>query len=181
MTKRPTIYGMLAQYSETTSLIEAARELKGRGYRQIDAYSPYPVEGLAEAIGFDKTGMSLVVLIGCIIGGVIGFAMQWWVAVVAYPLNIGGRPLNSWPSFLPITFELTILGGAFSAVLGMLALNGLPCLYHPLFEIETFRNAHSDSFFLCVKATDPQFDADETSRLLMASKAVEVWDVPATL
>ncbi|MDB5343951.1 MAG: quinol:cytochrome c oxidoreductase rane protein [Schlesneria sp.] len=176
-----TIYGLLAQYSNTAALLKAAEELTARGYKQIDAYTPFPVEGLAEAIGVKKTGMSLVVLVGCICGGVIGFTMQWWVAVVAYPLNIGGRPLNSWPSFLPITFELTILGGALSAVLGMLALNGLPCLYHPLFEIEAFRHVTSDAFFICIKATDPLFDAEQVRQLLADSNATEVWDVPASL
>lgn len=179
--KPPATYGLLARFPDTAALIQAADELRGRGYQHIDAYSPFPVEGLAEAIGFQKTGMSLVVLIGCVVGGTIGFALQWWVAVVAYTLNIGGRPLNSWPSFLPITFELTILGGALSAVLGMLALNGLPCLFHPLFEIEAFRRVTSDAFFLCVKATDPRFDVVETKRLLTDSNAVEVWDVPASL
>lgn len=181
MKPQPTTYGLLARFPDTAALVKAAEELRGRGYQQIDAYSPFPVEGLAEAIGFPKTGMSLVVLIGCIVGGAIGFAMQWWVAVVAYPLNIGGRPLNSWPSCLPITFELTILGGALSAVLGMLALNGLPCLYHQLFEIDEFRRATSDAFFLAVKVTDPRFDAVETRRLLTDANAVEVWDVPASL
>lgn len=176
-----TTYGVLARFPDTEALIKAANELRERGYQQVDAYSPFPVEGLAEAIGFKKTSMSLVVLIGCLVGGTIGFAMQWWVAVVAYPVNIGGRPLNSWPSFLPITFELTILGGALSSVLGMLALNGLPCLYHPLFDIEEFRHATSDAFFLSVKATDPRFDAVETKRLLTDAEATEVWDVPAGL
>ncbi len=181
MIPRTSTYGLLARYSDTTALLKAAEGLTAHGYKQIDAYTPFPVEGLAEAIGVKKTGMSLVVLLGCLFGGVVGFTMQWWVAVVAYPLNIGGRPLNSWPSFLPITFELTILGGALSAVLGMLALNGLPCLYHPLFDVEAFRHATSDGFFICIKATDPLFDSDKVKQLLTDSNATEVWDVPASL
>jgi hypothetical protein len=181
MKPRTSTYGLLARYADTSDLLKAAEDLSARGYKQIDAYTPFPVEGLAEAIGVKKTGMSVVVLLGCLVGGVIGFTMQWWVAVVAYPLNIGGRPLNSWPSFLPITFELTILGGALSAVLGMLALNGLPCLYHPLFDVEAFRPATSDGFFICIKATDPLFDSDKVKQLLTDLNATEVWDVPASL
>lgn len=181
MKSQSTSYGILARFLNTDDLIRAAKNLSSSGLRQIDAYTPFPVEGLAEALGFQKTGISLVVLLGCIVGGVIGFTLQWWVAVVAYPLNIGGRPLNSWPSFLPITFELTILGGALSGVLGMLALNGLPSLYHPLFEIEDFRKATSDGFFICIKSTDPLFDADQIQKLLTDSQATEVWHVPAAL
>lgn len=181
MKPRTTTYGILASFADANELLKVAEDLTASGYKQIDAFTPFPVEGLAESLGVKKTGMSLVVLLGCVCGGLIGFTMQWWIAVAAYPLNVGGRPLNSWPSFLPITFELTILGGALSGVLGMLALNGLPCPYHPLFDIEAFRHATSDGFFICIKASDPLFETDRVKQLLTDSNAIEVWDVPASL
>jgi hypothetical protein len=172
------LYGLLAEFPSADSLVAAARDLSERGYRRLDAYTPFAVHGLAEALGFHKTRMSLVVLIGGLIGMVGGFALQWWVAVKAYPLNIGGRPLNSWPAFIPVTFELTILVASLFAVLGMLALNGLPRPHHPLFAIPAFDHASSDAFFLCVEAADPLFDVAHTSDLLEHLQPKQIWHVP---
>ena len=171
-------YGLLAEFADVETLVDAARRVSERGFRRVEAYTPFPVEGLAEALGQRKTRISLVVLIGGIIGCVAGFSLQWWVAVRAYPLNIGGRPLNSWPAFIPITFEVTILVAALFAVLGMLALNGLPRPHHPLFGIDAFARASSDGYFLAVEAADPQYDEIETRRLLLDLNAKEVWIVP---
>ena len=143
----------------------------------MDAYTPFPVEGLSEAIGFHKTRVPLIVLVGGIIGCVGGFLLQYWVAVIDYPLNVGGRPLNSWPSFIPVTFELTILFAALSAFLGVLALNGLPMPYHPVFNVEQFQLASRNRFFLCIEAADPRFDRDATRRFLEAMGPQGVYDV----
>jgi len=174
------LYGMLAEFPSTESLIDGARRLHTAGFRRLDAYTPFPVEGLAEAIGFTKTRMPLLVLIGGLIGCAAGYGMQWYLTVKAYPLNIGGRPLHSWPSFIPVTFELTILVAALSAVLGMLALNGLPRPHHPLFAIDDFARASTDGYFLCVEARDPKFDDALVRRLFEEANAKEVWDVPTT-
>lgn len=171
-------YGLLAEFAETRALVAAASELTRRGYRQTDAYVPFPVEGLPEALGQRKTGIAAVVLIGGLLGCAGGYLMQWWITVVDYPLNIGGRPLHSWPAFIPITFELTILVAALFAVLGMLALNGLPRPHHPLFAMDAFSRASIDGYFLCVMAHDPQFDETATRQLLLELNAREVWHVP---
>jgi hypothetical protein len=172
------LYGVLAEFEDTDSLIAAAKLLTDAGYRRVDAYTPFPVEGLAEATGFTKTRVPLLVLIGGIIGGGFGYWLQWWVSVRAYPLNIGGRPHHSWPSFIPVTFELTILVAALFAVFGMLALNGLPRPHHPLFGVDEFARATTDGYFLCVEAADPIFDVDAVTRLLQESAARKVWNVP---
>lgn len=171
-------YGLLAEFADADTLVAAAREIHGHGYRDVEAYSPYPVEGLADALGFTKTRMPLVVLLGGITGGVLGYSLQYWTTVVDYPLNVGGRPLHSWPSFMPVTFETTVLVAALSAVLGMLALNGLPRPHHPLFSVEQFGRATQDKFFLCIRATDLLFDANATRQLLEKLSAEEVNDVP---
>ena len=139
-------------------MLEAARRAHAGGYRQMDAYSPFPVEGLAEAIGFHRTRLPLIVLLGGIAGGVGGYLLQYYTAVIDYPLNVGGRPLHSWPSFIPVTFETTVLIAALAAVLGMLALNGLPRPYHPVFNVPRFEMASRNLFFLCIESTDALFD-----------------------
>lgn len=166
MNTGPPIYGLLAQYTDPESLVRAAQRAYEEGYRKMDAYSPFPVEGLAEAIGFKKNGLPLLVLAAGILGAVTAYSMMYFSAVIHYPLNVGGRPLHSWPAFVPITFELTILFAAFAAVLGMLGLNGLPMPYHPVFNAKTFGQASRSRFFLCIEATDPKFDIDATRRFL---------------
>jgi hypothetical protein len=172
------LFGILAEFSNADELVAAATRVHEAGYRQIEAYSPMPVEGLAGAIGFHRTRMPLVVLLGGIFGAVGGYAFQYWVSVIAYPVNIGGRPLYSWPAFIPVTFEMTILAAALSAVLGMLAMNGLPRPHHPLFAVPQFDRATRDRFFLCILRTDPLFHERTTRELLETLGAVEVIDVP---
>ena len=172
-----SLYGVLAEFNTPDELLAATRRAREAGYQQMDAYTPFPVEGLAEALGFQRTGLPFLVLLGGIVGGVGGYLMQYWMAAIDYPLNVGGRPLHSWPAFIPVTFELTILVAALAAVLGMLALNGLPMPYHPLFNVPRFELATRNGFFLCIEARDPKFDRDETRRFLESVKAREVSDV----
>jgi Protein of unknown function (DUF3341) len=171
------LYGLMAEFDQPEVLLEAARRSFAKGYRRMDAYSPFPIDGLAEAIGFHKTWLPLIVLIGGIIGCVAGFYLQYWAAVIDYPLNIGGRPLNSWPMFIPVTFELTILVAALSAVLGLLALNGLPMPYHPVFNVERFQLATRNRFFLCIEAADPNFDYEATRSFLESVGSHGVYEV----
>jgi len=166
MPRRTRIYGLLAEFEKPEQLMAAAHRAREAGYRRMDAYTPFPVEGLAEALGRHYSLVPLITLIGGLSGCAGGFALQYWVSKVAYPINVGGRPFNSWPSFIPVTFEMTILGAALSAVLGMLALNGLPMPYHPLFNEPRFALASRDRFFLCVEARDRRFDRIETRKLL---------------
>jgi hypothetical protein len=176
MRKLP-LYGLLAEFEGPEALLEATRGAYQEGYRHMDAYSPLPMEELADALGFHSTRVPLIVLIGGIIGCLGGFYLQYWISVIDYPLNIGGRPYNSWPSFIPVTFELTILVAAFSAVLGMLALNGLPMPHHPVFNVPRFAQATRDRFFLCIEATDPKFDRDATRQFLEGLNAREISEV----
>ena len=162
----PEVYGLLAEFDKPEDVVAATREAYARGYRFMEAYSPFPVEGLAEALGFERNGIARVVLIGGVIGCLGGFFMQWYSAVVHFPLDIGGRPYNSWPSFMPITFELTILIASLSAVLGMLSLNGLPRPHHPVFNVAGFALASRNRFFLCLQARDPLFDVERSRRFL---------------
>jgi Protein of unknown function (DUF3341) len=175
--RMPPLYGLMAEFADADSLVRAARRAFDEGFRKMDAYSPFPVEGLAEAIGFHHTRVPLIVLIGGLIGCVGGFLLQYWVAAIDYPINVGGRPLNSWPSFIPVTFELTVLIAALSAFLGVLALNRLPMPYHPVFNSERFELASRSRFFLCIEASDSKFDRDETRRFLDALGSEGVYDV----
>ena len=178
MSAHPPIYGLMAEFNDPDDLIEASRRAHAEGYRRMDAYTPFPVHGLSEALGFRYTvRLPLLVLIGGILGGLGGFALQYWVSVIEYPYNIGGRPYNSWPSFIPITFETTVLLAAFAAVFGMLALNGLPQPYHPVFNVPRFELATRSHFFLCIEATDPKFDLVETRRFLESLNPYEVSEV----
>jgi hypothetical protein len=176
---KPRLYGYLAEYKSADALIEAAKKAYARGYRQMDGYSPLPVEGLAEAIGFHRNRLPLIVLIGGILGGTGAFAMMAFSAVINYPLNIGGKPLLSWPAFVPIMFELTILSAAFATVFGMLGLNGLPMPYHPLFSVPDFTRASRSRFFLCIESADPLYDEDETRTFLESLEPRRVIEVPS--
>jgi Protein of unknown function (DUF3341) len=177
METKPPLYGLMAEFDNPTDVVEAARATYDAGYRRINAYSPYPIEELAEAIGFHKTRLPLIVLIGGIIGGLVGYGLQYYVAVIDYPLNVGGRPFHSWPSFIPITFEMTVLFAAFSAVFGMLALNKLPQPYHPVFNAPRFALASRDRFFLVIEARDPKFDHARTTKFMEGLNPKEVVDV----
>jgi len=160
------MYGLIAEFDNPEALVGAAHRAFAEGFRKMDAYSPFPVEGLAEALGFHRTRVPLIVLTGGILGCLGGFFLQYWLAVIDYPINVGGRPLNSWPSFIPVTFELTILIAALSAFFGVLALNGLPMPYHPVFNVERFELASRNRFFLLIEVADPRFDSAGTRRFL---------------
>ncbi|HEY0404283.1 MAG TPA: DUF3341 domain-containing protein [Pyrinomonadaceae bacterium] len=175
--RTPPLYGLMAEFDNPTDLVAAAREAYEAGYRKINGYSPFPIEELQEAIGFHKTGMPLIVLIGGVIGAVLGYGMQYYLAVIDYPLNVGGRPFHSWPSFVPITFEMTVLCAGLAAVFGMLALNGLPQPYHPVFNAPNFEMASRDRFFLAIEAKDSLFEYDKTLQFMKSLNAREVVDV----
>jgi Protein of unknown function (DUF3341) len=177
--KRDPIYGLMAEFDSTTALVEAARQTSSAGYKKIDAYSPFPVEELAEAIGFHKNGVPLVVLVGGILGGLSGYLMQYWISASAYPINVGGKPLNSWPAFIVVTFEMTILFAGIAAVFGMLALNGLPMPYHPVFNVERFAFASKDRFFLIIFSSDAKYEPAETRRFLESLHPRSLSEVPS--
>ena len=171
------LYGLVAEFEDAHHVVEAARKVRDAGYRKVAAYSPVPVEGLSEALGHRDMLVPWIMLAGGIAGGLGGFALLTWTTAFAYPLNIGGRPLFAWPSFIPITFECTVLLSALSGIAGMFAVNGLPQPYHPVFDTPHFERATSDRFFLSVEATDPKFDLGETRRLLEGLDPLNVSEV----
>lgn len=160
------IHGVMAEFEDPETLIAAAERAYASGYRRMDAYAPMPVEGLAEAVGFKKNNVAKAVLIGGICGCVGGYGLLYWITNIAYPLNVGGRPLHSWPSYIPITFECMILLASLTALISMLAMNRLPQPYHPVFNVPAFARASRDGFFLCIEASDPKFSALETAEFL---------------
>jgi hypothetical protein len=176
-TQAPGIYGLLAEFDEPRQLVEAAKRTYAAGYRKIDTFSPYPIEEAWEAIGHHDRRLSFIVLAGGLTGLLTGVGLQEWVSFLAYPVNIAGKPLNSWPQFVPVTFELTILFAALSAVIGMIVLNGLPQPYHPAFNVERFEHASRDKFFLIVESEDPKFDRAATADFLKGLHATEVSEV----
>jgi len=175
---RSHIYGVVGEFESEHQLLHAVGKVREAGYRRVEAYTPFPVEGLSEALGLKRNQVPLITLIGGLFGGLGGFYFQYWCNVNSYPQNIGGRPLNSWPAFIPVTFELTVLGASLFAVFGMLALNRLPQPYHPLFNVERFcRHATTDRFYLCIEARDKKFHLAECSKLLQGLDAHHVSEV----
>jgi hypothetical protein len=175
--QRSYIYGVMGEFVTPKQILSAAKKAREAGFRNITAYTPFPVEGLAEAIGFRWTAVPLITLIGGLGGGLTGFGLQYWVSAITYPMNIGGRSLNSWPAFIPVTFELTVLGASIFAVVGMLALNRLPMPHHPVFNVERFTHASTDRFFLCIESRDPKFHLAETAKFLQSLAAEHVCEV----
>jgi hypothetical protein len=170
MRTKSLLYGFLAEFADPEALKKCVGRARQEGFQCIDAYTPFPVEGLSEELGIHRSAVPLIVLTGGLIGGLSGAFMQWYTSVFDYPLNIGGRPFNSWPSFVVITFELTILFAGLSGALGMLALNDLPKPHHSLFNEPHFDRATQDRFFFCIEATDPKFDTDATWQFLESLK-----------
>ena len=177
-TSPASVYGLMAEYDREDHLLDATRGIHAAGYRRIDAFAPFPVAGLPEALGRERTWVPLVVLCGGILGGLGGFFMQVYSAVVDYPINVGGRPYYSWPSFIPITFELTVLGASLAAVFGMIAMNGLPQPYHPVFNVQSFELASRSRFFLLVMSADEKFDLEQTRKDLEVGRPLAVHEVP---
>ena len=170
-------FGLAAEFDSDHAVLQAAKQVHAAGYRRTDAFSPYPVEGLPEAIGFERTGMAFITGIGALIGVIGGYFMLWFANVIHYRWNIGGRPPHSWPAFIPITFELGVLFAALGAVIGMLALNGLPMPYHPMFNLPNFTLASRDKFFILIESSDPQFDLEKTRAFLEGLNPLSVMEV----
>jgi hypothetical protein len=176
-TEKPKLHGVLGEFNSPQELVVAIEELRGAGYTKLDAYTPFPIEEVWEALGHHKSPVPFFVLLGGTIGGLSGFFLQYWVSVIEYPLNVGGRPLNSWPSFIPVTFECTILGAVLAAVAGVFILNGLPEPYHPVFNVARFAFASRNRYFLCIESSDPKFDRDRAHEVLRTLHATEATDV----
>lgn len=176
---KASCYGLLAEFTSADALLEATRQARAEGYRQVEAYTPFSVEGLPEALALPPNRVPLFALIGGVLGGAGAFFLQWYSAVVSYPINSGGRPLNSWPAFIPAIFELAVLGAALASFGGMLLLNGLPRLRHPLFEVDEFHLASRSRFFLCIRGEDPQFSLVGTQKWLESQGAGRILVVPA--
>jgi len=174
MSSNTFLYGIVAAFDSAEAVLAAARRFREAGYEHLDAYTPFPVEGLAEEIGFSHNRIPLIVLVGAIVGALLGYGMQYYSAVIDYPFNIGGRPLHSAPAFMLVTFELAVLFGALGAFLGMLVLNGLPEPHHPIFNAKFFQLASQDRFFLCIKASDPNFDEERVGALFSRCEPLAV-------
>ena len=174
---RCELYGLMAEFHAPEEIVKAADAVYAAGYRKVDAYTPYPMEEVLDALHLHRTHVPKLALAGGLLGMAGGWALQYWSSVVEYPMNIGGRPFNSWPAFIVPTFETTVLGAAFATVFGMLLLNGFPQPYHPVFNVASFATASRDRFFLCIESRDPKFDLEEARELLRGLGASEVSEV----
>ena len=172
-----TVHGLMAEFDNPTDLVAAADRARREGYTAMDAYTPFPIEELNDALGLTRNRLPLIVLLGGIFGGTGGYFLEYWTQVIAWPMNIGGRPFHSWPYFIPVTFECAVLGASLCAFVGMLALNGLPMPYHPVFNVPAFARASRDRFFLCIESTDPKFDRYATESFLKNLHPVGVSEV----
>ncbi|HEY6111766.1 MAG TPA: DUF3341 domain-containing protein [Chthoniobacterales bacterium] len=175
--KEVDLFGLAAEFETHADLVRAAEVACARGYRKMDGFAPFPVEGLAKALGKQRSWLPLLVLIGGIIGALGGYFMQWYANLIDYPINIGGRPLHSRPAFIPITFELSVLAAGLIAFFGALFFSGLPRLYHPLFHLPEFERASQDRFFLCIEARDAEFDAAKTREFLESLRPIRIAEV----
>jgi hypothetical protein len=173
----PTLYGLMAEFDTPAALVAAANQARLEGYKKMDAYSPIPIEALVPALGLRRTKLPVLVLAGGILGGLGGYGLEYWSQAIAYPMNIGGRPYHSWPHFIPVTFETTVLGAALACFVAMWVLNGLPMPYHPVFNVPAFLRASRDRFFLCIEATDPKFDRHMTWKFLESLHPLGVSEV----
>ena len=171
-------YGVLADFSSPEELVAAVKRARERGFVRVEAYTPFPVPELQEPLNATTTRVPLITLIGGLVGGIGGLFLQWYSAVIHYPLNIGGRPLFSWPAFIPVIFELTVLGASLAAGIGMLLLNGLPRLHHPLFDVHEFELASRNRFFLCIRSDDPIFESADAVVFVRSLKPRGTWEVP---
>jgi hypothetical protein len=178
MNEAGELFGLTAEFETQAELVRAAEAARAQGYRKMDGFAPFPVEGLADALGKRRTLLPLLVLLAGIIGAIGGYYMQWYANLVEYPINVGGRPLHSWPAFIPITFELSVLCGGLAAFFGAMFFSGLPKLYHPLFHLPQFERASQDRFFLCIEASDERFDAAKTREFLQSLQPLHVTEVP---
>jgi hypothetical protein len=177
MTIHP-LHGVMAEFTAPNAVLDAARSARQAGYTAVEAYTPYPVEGLAAALGNPRNRVPFIVFVGGLVGAAAGFFMMYWTMAVDYPLNVGGRPFNSWPVWIPVTFEMMILFASLAAFFGTLFLNGLPRLHHPVFDVPGFERATQDRFFLCIESTDPRFDVDAIKQLFAGMAPVSVVEVP---
>ena len=171
-------WGLMAEFGTPSELLEAAKRAHSAGYRKMDAYSPFPIKDLCDALGHRTNLVPMACLVGGILGGGTAYILQYWINVFAFPINVGGRPLHSWPSFIPVTFEMTVLFASFGAFFGMWLMNGLPILHHPVFNLRRFESATSDRFFLCIESTDPQFELESTRAFLLDLQPDAVEEVP---
>lgn len=178
MKTRTPIFGWLAEFETPQQLLDATRAARLAGYREMDAYTPYPVEGVADELGLRRTRVPFIVLTAGIVGAVAGYLMQYWTMAIDYPILVGGKPFNSWPAFVPVAFEVAVLIAGLSALFGMLALNGLPQPYHPIFNVARFVEANSERFFLGIKASDPLFQVDGTRSFLETLTPARLMEIP---